>query len=696
MKKQMVAGIASAAITCALALGLSACAAPPKTADVSTQTQAAVFAQSQETLPQGDFAAQASFPDWAGYVDDTLAMNSQYSFDGYAHQGTMYVSVADGVESFKLYLNNQEIDTSQMSAGTTTKVDISNATITGKNTVQVTTITPSDIEKGITISIPFPTVDQGSLEDAHISQASLDLISDVINNDIKHGFTSAQLAIIKDGKLVYQNAWGKTNSYNPDGTPKTDAADVTNDTLYDLASNTKMYATNYALQYLVTHENFNLDQKISDIIGSEFVDDTIDITYEKYDHVDLATNKQWKSELTVRDILRHQAGFPADPQYHNDHFNQSIQKTDASAINPLYAGSDATPETRAKTLEQICRTPLMYEPGSKTVYSDVDFMLLSFIIEKTTGKNFDDFLQETFWQPMNLTHITFNPLDHGFSKDDIAATELNGNTRDGAVNFTGVRHDTIQGQVHDEKAYYAMGGISGHAGLFANATDLAKFASVMLTGGYGNKNYFSRNVLDTFSAPKREDKKSATWGLGWWREADHGRDWYFGTQASSDTIGHQGWTGTLTMINPDENLVVVYLTNKINSPVTDKETDPNTFNGNWYTSSTLGFVPQLINMGLDADNSQVSRAQLPLLADMVQDKVRLIAEEASESKTTFTADSAIVQSAYALVETLFDQVESQGEKNDWELCKHALELFDDQRDADEIASLSDRIPQELR
>ncbi len=149
---------------------------------------------------------------------------------------------------------------------------------------------------------------------------------------------------------------------------------------------------------------------------------------------------------------------------------------------------------------------------------------------------------------MGLTHTTYNPLLNGFAANDCAATELNGNTRDGAISFTGVRTVTTQGQVHDEKPITVWAGISGHAGLFSNATELAKLASVMLTGGYGENRYFSRNVMDAFTAPKKED--AANWGLGWWREGDNQRCWYFGTQSSPNTIGHQGWTGTLTMIDP--------------------------------------------------------------------------------------------------------------------------------------------------
>ena len=198
---------------------------------------------------------------------------------------------------------------------------------------------------------------------------------------MNNGFPSAQMAIVKNGKLVYQNAWGKVNSYNPDGTPKTDSPAVTNDTLYDLASNTKMYTANYALQYLVTQGKANLDSRLVDLLGSAFVEDTIDITYNGYENPGLKVNKQWKAELTLRDILRHQAGFPADPQYHNDSFDQCAQKTVPGATNVLFSGWDGSAATRAATLKSIFKTPLMYKPGTKTVYSDVDYMLLAFAIE---------------------------------------------------------------------------------------------------------------------------------------------------------------------------------------------------------------------------------------------------------------------------------------------------------------------------
>lgn len=630
-------------------------------------------------LPGGQWQAQPVFPAWAGYVDDTLALNSMFTFQHYSGQGTLYVAPEAGVASFALFVNNKPINTAQMAGGGVYAVDISGCTLNGDNTIQVSAVQPAG--KTVQVSIPYPVVIEGTPEQVGLDRDVLEALEQLIQSDVDNGFPSAQMAVVKNGRLVYQNAWGRVNAYLPDGTPNTASPAVTNDTLYDLASNSKMYTANYALQLLVTQGKIDLDSRIVDLLGQSFVDDTIDITFSGYENPGLEVNKQWKSELTLRDILRHQAGFPADPQYHNDAFDQHTQKPGAGVANPLFSGWDGTPATRQATLKAIFKTPLMYKPGTKTVYSDVDYMLLAFVIESVTGQPLDQYLEQNFWAPMGLDHITYNPLLNGFAPNDCAATELNGNTRDGAVHFTGVRTATIQGQVHDEKAFYAMGGISGHAGLFSNAADLAKLASVMLTGGYGQQKFFSRNVIDTFTAPKKEN--AANWGLGWWREADDGRCWYFGTQSSSGTIGHQGWTGTLTLIDPVENLVVVYLTNKINSPVTNKAANPNKFNGNWYTSSTLGFVAQILYQGLSNRAGNPNAALSALLADMAAGKFQLVAKAGATSP-----DHPIVRAGYALVETLFDHAKATHSAADRANAKAALALLDPNRDAAELDKLN--------
>lgn len=643
MLKKATGLILSAALTFSLA-------APAAAAGSSSAAGASSGAVTETALPQQGWQAQVTFPDWAGYVDDTLAMNSLYSFDGYADQGELYVTLASGVTSLRLFVNNAEVDTSAMKGGSTYKVDISDLTVNDTNTVQVSAITPSTLEGAVTVSIPYPTVITGLPSDVGMDEGVLGIIDDFIASEVKYGFSGAQLAVVKDGKLVYSDAWGAVNGYNPDGTRIEEGDEnyvpVTTDTLYDLASNTKMYSVNYALQYMLTQGSGVYDISLDDPITKffpEFDDEGKTIFKEGTSAEDQAQILEWKSELTVRDILMHQAGFDPDPQYHNDQFNQVTQKPEQGVDNPLFS------QDRETTLTKVLASPLTYEPGSKAVYSDVDYMLLCFIIEKVTGMGLDQFLKETFWDPMGLTHITYDPLQNGFEKDDCAATELNGNTRDGAISFKNVRTDTVQGEVHDEKAYYAMGGVSGHAGLFANAEDLATLAQMMLNpSGYGSNRLFSTNVNEYFTSRKNS---SATWGQGWWRQADCGRPWYFGVQASRNTIGHQGWTGTLTAIDPEQDLIVVYLTNKINSPVTDNTVNANQFDGNWYTASTLGFVTNILYQGITANSAagDIQPALDALLGDMAMDKLRLAAAEDLED-----ADHPLMRAANSIAELAYE------------------------------------------
>ena len=601
-----------------------------------------------DNIVEGSWQAEVQFPDWKGYIDDTLAMNSMYSFDGVKDQGKLYFTINENVESFDLFVNNKKVNTKDIKNGIY-EVDISKITVNGTNTLQVTNIVPSNLKEAITVNIPYNKVINGTLKDVGLSEEPFKLISDIVESDIKNGFSSAQMAVIKDGKLVYQNAWGQTNSYNKDGSRIENGTKVTNDTLYDLASNTKMYSVAYAIQYLIEQEKISLNDKVVDIIGSDFVNNTQEIKFAAFEnkYPGLEKIKEWKSKITIKEVMMHQAGFPDSGHYHNEYFDTVNQKLDANVKNVLYV-KDAT---REKTLKEgICKTPLMYEPGTKTMYSDIDYMLLGIIIEKVTGKDLNSFLSETFWKPMELENITYKPLDNGFKKENIAATELNGNTRDGLVDFPNVRKETIQGEVHDEEAFYTMEGISGHAGLFANATDLAKLASVMLTGGYGNNKFFTKNTRDLFIAP--QSSSTINYGIGWWREADDKRVWYFGTQSPESTIGHQGWTGTISMIDFENNMVIVFLTNSINTPISDTSSldTANSFNGNYYTTSTLGFVPQIIYTGLNEKDPK--EALNSLIKDMANEKQKYIENREEENGKKYDENHAVIKSKKALDEVV--------------------------------------------
>ncbi|MBO6197184.1 MAG: penicillin binding protein PBP4B [Butyrivibrio sp.] len=588
---------------------------------------------------------RVSFPDWKGYTDNTLAMNCMYSFKGYHGQGELFLTISGKVESFDMFVNGTPVDTGEITSLGDWRIDISSVTKNGENTVQVSNIVPSSEKEAVIVGIPYPEVISGTPEEEGIHPEALKLISDLIETDIENGFTSAQLAVVRNGRLVYENAWGKTNTYQPNGLPNTDSPSVTTDTLYDLASVTKMFSVNYAIQKLVTDGEVDLDDKITRFLGDEFVTETIQVTTDSKGDpkdpaslIDLDTLKKWKSELTIRELLKHQGGFPADPKYCAPKlYKNGLKPGEDYPENPLFAGNVPSEETKQATVEMICKTPLDYEPGTKTIYSDADYMILGLVVEKVTGQDLDTYLKKTFYEPMGLTHITYNPLRNGFSKDDCAATELNGNTRDGLLNFEGYRTETIQGEVHDEKAFYSMDGISGHAGLFSNATDLAKLASVMLTGGYGELSFFSPNIIDMFTSPKEED--AAKWGLGWWRQGENQRVWYFGTQSESGTFGHQGWTGTIVMIDPERDLVIAYLTNKKNSRVTNVKKDANRFDGDWYTAATLGFVPEILSIGMDAD-VDITEQLKSLTKDMAASAQKILPKGVSIDSSHPAAKSA--------------------------------------------------------
>ena len=416
---------------------------------------------------------------------------------------------------------------------------------------------------------------------------SFELVDRLITSDVAYGFPGAQLAVMKDGAFVFEGAWGSVNAYHPDGMPKTDSAPVTAGTLFDLASITKMFAVNYAVQKLVTDGLLDLDAKAADLLGAAFAQSTL--MYDWLD-TDEETMRAWKERITVRNLLQHEAGMPPDPRS----FSQYME---------IAMG----PHGREDILQSLFRIPLRYEPGTETLYSDLDYMLLCFIVENVTGSALDDYLRETFFEPLGLSHITYNPLQNGFSADGIAATELNGNTRDGYVSHAGIRTDTLQGEVHDENAFHAMDGVSGHAGMFANAHDLAILASLMISGEHDGMRFFSPEVLEQFTAPKSAEEPE--WGIGWWRSGGGKRPGFFGAYASESAIGHNGWTGTQVIIDPAEQLVIVYLTNRINSPVTDPERDLERFDGSFYTAGANAFVPSILYRS-DLTAGAVSRDEL--------------------------------------------------------------------------------------
>lgn len=506
-----------------------------------------------------------SFPRDIEEYDDSILTNSSQKFY-YDDDIEDQINISN-YENADVFVNGKAVESDD---------EAKNLIQEGKNTVDIL-----NVRDTVDVKIKSGKEEKGfNNSNNKLDQKVTDLMETLLDEEVKENFSGGQISVIRDNEEIYDYHFGYVNNFEKNGEaiPFEDRVKVDENTLFDLASNTKMYVTNYSLQKLVYEGKINIDDKVSKYFP-EFKDD------EK-------SPIKGKNEMTIRDILRHQAGFPADPQYHNNNYDKD--DGNKNGVNDLFS------QDREKTLDMVMRTPLSYEPGSKSVYSDVDYMLLGFIVEKVTGQRLDKYFDENFAKPLNLRYTLFNPLENGFDKNQVAATELNGNTRDGAVDFLNIRKDTIQGEVHDEKAYYSMGGVSGHAGLFSNSRELAKLANIMLNEGrYKNIRFWDKKTQDEFT---KASEVNPSYGLGWRRMADGRYAWAFSNLASSNTIGHTGWTGTLTVIDPLERMTFVLLTNKKNGFVLDNKENPNYFYTDASMSGGYGAVSTLIYKALQ-DNS---------------------------------------------------------------------------------------------
>ncbi len=387
----------------------------------------------------------------------------------------------------------------------------------------------------------------------------IELLDQIIESETKYGLSGVQLAVYKDGNLIKNNAYGHTNNYYnvyEDGVsvlkeakalPLDERNAVTTDTLFDMASNTKMYATVFAMQKLAGEGHFTLDTLIKDI-------------YPEF--TEFGNEKGEKDIITIKHVLNHSAGFAPDPQYHNNNYDKNTGSE--TGINHLYS------QDKEKTLEMIMKTSIDTPPGTKWAYSDVDMMLAGFIVEKYSGKDLDTYVKENFYTPLGLDRITFNPLRFGFVENDTSSSELHGNTRDGRIDFNNVRTEIVTGEVHDEKAFYSMDGVSGHAGLFGTAQQVAYLAQAMFDGTLDSQTFFDEETLKAFTATS--DINATQTNGGWRRKSETGgAAGWFSKFAPAGTIGHTGWTGTNTMIDKDNKLTLALFTNARNTPIMGPE-----------------------------------------------------------------------------------------------------------------------------
>ena len=362
------------------------------------------------------------------------------------------------------------------------------------------TIPAIPLHAGFGIEVPADPMKLQPVEARTESQ--LQPAFDVVEAGIKEqAYPGATLAIGYRGKVALR-AFGKQ-------TYDLNSPDIAVTTMYDIASLTKVVVTT------------TLVAKLAE--GDFPVPIDLDARIERY-LPEWASGPQpeWRHEVTVRHLLTHTSGLPPFKEYWR------------------------TSKSKQDTLDRIFAEPLDYEPGTKEVYSDLGIILMAEIIERLTGKPLDELAREYIFSPLAMTSSMYNPPKNRWPT--IAPTEIDNQ----------YRHHLIQGEVHDENAA-AIGGVSGHAGVFSTAPDLAAFCQMLLNGGvYGHRRILNRATIGEFTTPQR--LASGTRTLGWAAPTEGGSSGqFFGPRS----FGHTGFTGTSIWIDPDRQLFVVLLTNRV-------------------------------------------------------------------------------------------------------------------------------------
>ena len=478
-------------------------------------------------------------------------VNDRERFKAYEGKGEIIIDGRDA-QYAEISVNGQMLNIEQpFVEGKRYRYSLARRTRDGINHLKVANIQPEGAE--IHIQIPFPEIEPNASH--HYDFNALDQL---INAEIDDGFPGAVLMVVKDGQVIKHSAYGYKRVFDDQGNRLPTPPEMETATLFDVASNTKMFATNFALQKLVTEGHIDIGDRVSKYIP-EYTGDGRDA-------------------VTIKDLLTHTAGyapqirfFDPDNKYGKRLYSQSKSHTEQLILNsvPLEVSRDLSP-----------------------VYSDTGFMLLGILIERVTGQALDEYVETQIYTPLGLRNSKFTPLEKGHVASEIAATEVNGNSRGGRIDFPNMRTGVIQGEVHDEKAFHSMQGVAGHAGLFSNAHDLSVLAQVVLNrGGYGEVQLFSASVFDQFSKASDAD---ITLGAGWRRAGNGDRKWHFGPYASAQAIGHTGWTGTVTVIDPEYDLTIILLTNKRHTPVVDLDEDNYGFKGDEFELGRYGSIISLV------------------------------------------------------------------------------------------------------
>jgi CubicO group peptidase (beta-lactamase class C family) len=365
-----------------------------------------------------------------------------------------------------------------------------------------------------------PTLTDGDPDAAGLRNEPMARLDDDLNRAVATRIPGAVVLIARHGVVAKATAYGFAQTCDGDGALSPPRA-MHVDTVFDVASITKVAATTAAMMRLVD-------------------DGRVDLADHVVDHLPEFAGPG-KANVTIRDLLTHRAGL--------------------AEWQPVYLWARCP----ADAISFIGTFPLCTPPGTERRYSDLGFMLLGEIVHRVTAEPLDAYARRVVHEPLGMADTDYLPAD----PSRIAATS-NGNDieyrmiADGSLgpvdgapeDFDGWRRRTLLGEANDGNAYYAFGGVAGHAGLFSTARDLAVFGQALLNGGSGLGRVWSPEIVAEFT----RDQIDRGQGLGFWTQR---LPELCGLGAGG--FGHRGFTGCEFLVAPEHDLVVVLLTNRLHA-----------------------------------------------------------------------------------------------------------------------------------
>ncbi|MEC3878043.1 serine hydrolase domain-containing protein [Parapedobacter sp. 10938] len=356
-----------------------------------------------------------------------------------------------------------------------------------------------------------------------IDQAQLETdIDHIMEEAIRERATPGGVVMaVKSGKVIFEKSYGYHTYEKEEPTKVSD--------IFDMASVTKITATTPTIMRLTERGIVDLDSTMG--------------------HYLLQAQGTNKNGTVLRSVMLHEAGFiPFIPFYAN--LKPEDLSSDSSATYSVKVADGCF--IRTGFYDDVMWPTMLQSklnPTGNYVYSDISMYVMKEVAEHQTGTPIQDYIQHEFYRPLGMQTAGYLPRQR-FPKQRIVPTE----------DDTTFRKTLLQGYVHDEGAAMA-GGVAGHAGLFATANDMAIYGQLLLNRGeYGGDRYFKPETVDLFSS---KQSKTSRRGLGFDRANPDTSKAYPSKLASPATFGHTGYTGTCIWIDPEEQLIYIFLSNRV-------------------------------------------------------------------------------------------------------------------------------------